>query len=158
MSDLHALHTVLEQAHAVRDKARLAHQQALAAVQNTRVQAEQLAGYRREYAERFTAQFRRNGAIELLQCYQNFMARLDDAVAQQAHVLAQAEARASQAQAALLAAELRAGSVQKLIERRQAEAAVRRDQREQKATDEFAARAAWQRLAAGTDAFGFGAA
>lgn len=157
MPDILALQTLLEQAGVARDKALTVHQRALAAVQAAQVQAGQLAAYRREYAERFGKQFQRTGAIELLQCYQGFMTRLDDAVTQQDHVVTQAAVRADDAKALLLAAELRAASVQKLIERRTAEAAVRHDRREQKATDEFAARAAWQRLAAGPDAFGFGA-
>ena len=50
-------------------------------------------------------------------------------------------------------------SVGNLIERRVAEAQGRRERAEQKAIDEFASRAAWQRLAtAGADGLGFGAA
>lgn len=159
MPDILALQTLLEQVGAARDKALAAHQRALATVQAAQVQAGQLAAYRSEYASRFGVRFQSSGAIELLQCYQGFMARLDDAVTQQGHVVTQAAARAEDAKAALLAAELRAASVQKLIERRTAEAAVRRDRGEQKATDEFAARAAWQRLAAaGPDGLGFGTA
>ncbi|MBA3597368.1 MAG: flagellar export protein FliJ [Methylibium sp.] len=160
MSDILALQTLLEQAGAARDKALAAHRHALASVQAAQVQAGQLAAYRLEYADRFGKQFQQSGAIELLQCYQGFMSRLDDAVTQQGHVVTQAAARADDAKATLLAAELRAASVQKLIERRTAEVTLRSDRREQKATDEFAARVAWQRLAAGggPDALGFGAA
>ena len=62
----------------------------------------------------------------------------------------QAVARADAAKAALLEAELRVASVTKLIERRRADAALLQQQREQKATDEFASRMAWQRaMAAG---------
>lgn len=159
MPDILALQTLLEQAGAARDKALAAHQRALAMVQAAQVQAGQLTAYRQEYAERFGKPFQSSGAIELLKCYQGFMARLDDAVTQQGHAVTQAAARADDAKALLLAAELRAASVQKLIERRTAEAALRRDRSEQKATDEFAARAAWQRMAsAATDGLGFGSA
>ena len=41
--------------------------------------------------------------------------------------------------------EIRVASVRKLIERRQAEARLSADRREQKTTDEFASRAAWNR-------------
>ena len=41
--------------------------------------------------------------------------------------------------------EIRVASVRKLIERRQAEARLSADRREQKNTDEFASRAAWNR-------------
>ncbi len=153
MSELQPLHTLLEQAGAERDRALAAHQRSLLAAQAAQAQSAQLAGYRRDYVSRFGGQFGRAGAIELLQCYQGFMARLDDAVAQQAQAARQCEARA-----ALLDAELRVASVRKLIERRVAEAGVARERREQKASDEFASRAAWQRLAAGPDALGFGTA
>jgi flagellar FliJ protein len=159
MSDILALQTLSEHAGATRDKALAVHRHALAAHQSAQAQQDQLVDYRREYAQRFGSQFQRGGAIELLQCYQGFMARLDDAVAQQGRVVAQAEARAADAKSALLAAELRVASVHKLIERRTAEASARGERRDQKATDEFASRAAWQRLAAaGADGFGFGAA
>lgn len=159
MSDILALQTLLDQADAARDKALGVHQRAMAAVLAAQAQCEQLATYRREYAARFGGQFRQSGAIELLQCYQGFMTRLDEALAQQGALVDQAKARAEDAKAALLAAELRDCSVRKLIERRSAEAAAQRERREQKDTDEFASRAAWQRLAAARpDKPGLGAA
>lgn len=159
MADTQALDTLLEQATGARDSALDAHRRALGAAEAARRQGEQLAEYRREYVRRFGFQPGRAGAVEVLRCYQGFMARLDDAVAQQAQVAAQAGRRADEAQAALRAAELRVASVRKLIERRAAEALQRRERAEQKASDEFASRAAWQRLAAaGADGFGFGVA
>lgn len=158
MTDVQALHTLLEQATAARDGAQGTHRALLGAAEAARLQAEQLAAYRREYAQRFDERFRSSGAIDLLQCYQAFMARLDEAVLQQERALAQAEARAEEAKRALLAAEMRVASLRKLIERRAAEAAARGERREQKASDEFASRAAWQRLAAaGADGLVLGA-
>jgi flagellar FliJ protein len=155
MPPLQPLQILLEQAAAERDQALAAHQRARAAAQAAEAQAEQLRQYRGEYVQRFGGRFSRAGAVELLQCYQGFMARLDDAVAQQAQAMRQSVARAEAAQAALLTAELRVASVGKLIERRVAEAGLAQERRDQKATDEFASRAAWQRLAAaGPDALG----
>lgn len=149
MSALQPLNTLLEQAGAERDTAQAFHQQTLQAHAAAQRQADQLVDYRRDHAQRFGSQFQRAGAIELLQCYQGFMGRLDDAVSQQQRSVAQCAARVDAAQSALLAAELRVASVRKLIERRMAEAGRTQDRIEQKASDEFAARAAWQRLAGG---------
>ena len=159
MADTQALDTLLEQATGARDSALDQHRRALSAADAARRQGEQLADYRKEYLRRFGTQPGRAGRIELLQCYQGFMARRDDAGSQQAPLAAQAARRAEDAKAALLAAELRVASVGKLIERLLAEAQAHRDRADQKASDEFASRAAWQRLAAsGADAMGFGAA
>lgn len=148
MPPLQPLQTLLEQARAERDQALAAHQRARSAAQSAETQAAQLAQYRRDYVQRFGGRFGRTGAVELLQCYQGFMARLDDAVAQQAQMTRQAVAQSEAAEAALLSAELRVAAVGKLIERRLAEAGQAAERRDQKATDEFASRAAWQRLAA----------
>lgn len=157
MNDLQPLRSLLEQASAERDTVFAEHQRAFVAQRAAETQADQLATYRHEYGQRFGSRFGSAGAIELMQCYQGFMTRLDDAVAQQRQIVAQATERAEAVQARLLAAELRVASVRKLIERRVAEAGLQHERREQKATDEFASRAAWQRLAAGADARGFGA-
>lgn len=145
---MNALHTLLEQADAARDAALAEHQRAVRGQQAAEHQAEQLVDYRREYVQRFGSRFGRAGAVELLRCYQGFMGRLDDAVSQQKQIVAQAVSRVRATQAALQAAELRAASVRKLIERRLAEAAQAESRREQKASDEFASRVAWQRGAA----------
>ena len=159
MADTQALDTLLEQATGARDSALDQHRRALSAADAARRQGEQLADYRKEYVRRFGTQPGRAGRVELLQCYHGFMGRLDDAVSQQAQVAAQAARRADDAKAALLAAELRVASVGKLIERRVAESQARRDRADQKASDEFASRASWQRMAAaGADGLGFGAA
>jgi flagellar protein FliJ len=147
MDLLQPLMSLLEQNRAERDTARAEHQRVLRAAQAAQAQAEQLVGYRREYAERFGTSFQRSGALELMQCYQGFMTRLDDAVNQQQRLAVQAGERVAAAHAELLAAEMRMASVNKLIERRRAEALLALDKREQKATDEFASRMASQRSA-----------
>lgn len=157
MSDLHieALQTLLEQSGLKRDNALAQHQRALGGLQAAEVHAKQLAGYRREYTERFGAQVNHKAAVELLHCYHGFMARLDDAVAQQQRAVAQAGQRADQAREALLEAELRVASVRKLIERREATVALAAAKRDQKATDELGSRAAWMRQqASGGGLFG----
>ncbi len=147
MDPLQPLMSLLEQIRAERDTALAEHQRVLRAAHAAHAQAEQLVGYRREYAERFGTSFQRSGALELMQCYQGFMTRLDDAVSQQQRLAVQAGERVAAAHAELLAAETRMASVNKLIERRRAEVLLALDKREQKATDEFASRMAWQRSA-----------
>lgn len=149
MTALAPLMTVLEQATVARDAALADQQRARAALQAARAQAEQLADYRRDYAQRFGAGAGKAGSIELMQCYHGFMARLDSAVTQQGQVAAQAETRLEAAQTALLLAEQRVASVRKLIERRSAELDAARARVEQKASDEFASRQAWNRRAEG---------
>lgn len=153
MTALQPLHTLLEQIGIERDTALATHQRLLLAQRGAQQQAEQLGAYRREYAQRFGGQFQRAGAVELMQCYQGFMARLDEAVVQQQHIATQAEARTDAARAELVQAEQRVAAVTKLIERRSAEALQMQSRREQKDTDELASRAAWMRGAA-TAAFG----
>ncbi|WP_295643885.1 flagellar export protein FliJ [uncultured Methylibium sp.] len=153
MTALQPLHTLLEQIGIERDAALATHQRLLLAQRGAQQQAEQLTAYRREYAQRFGGQFQRAGAVELMQCYQGFMARLDEAVVQQQHIATQAESRTDAARAELVQAEQRVAAVTKLIERRSAEAVQMQSRREQKETDELAARGAWLRNAT-TAAFG----
>jgi flagellar FliJ protein len=102
-----------------------------------------LVTYRREYEQRWAHQFRTDGRMELVNCYRGFMERLTQAVEQQRRVAMQTEIQLEEAQLALRDGEIRVASVRKLIERRVADVRVAVDRREQKATDEFAARAAW---------------
>ena len=74
--------------------------------------AEQLADYRGEYLQRWNEQFGRGGFIEIVHCYQSFVQRLDEAVAQQHRQIEAHRAPAgAQLRQALVAAELRAASV-----------------------------------------------
>ncbi len=148
MDPLQPLLSLLEQARAERDQALAERQRRLGALQAAEAQAAQLAGYREDYARRFGTAFQRSGALELMQCYQGFMTRLDDAVAQQRRNTELTRSAADAAQAAVLAAELRVASVEKLVERRRADAALVQQRLEQKAGDELASRMAWQRGAA----------
>ena len=74
------------------------------------------------------------------------MGRLSLAVDQQQTVVTHAGRRVDAARDAVREQELRVASVRKLIERRLAELRMAADRRDQKQTDEFASRAAWNRL------------
>lgn len=148
MNDMQPLLALLGQAERERDEALAQHQRSLATHTAAQAQAEQLLGYRGDYERRWGEQFAREGKIELIRCYQGFIERLTQAVDQQHRIATHAAAQLERAQATLVQQELRVASVRKLIERRVREGRLEADRREQKQTDEFAARAAWNASAA----------
>ena len=147
MTDVQTLAILLGQNERQRDAATTAHQRAQAASRAAQTQADQLRAYRREYEQRWNAQFCRDGKIELVHCYQSFVERLTLAVEQQTRIAEHTAQQTEHALGALRAAELRCASVRKLIERRVAEHRQSAERRDQKQTDEAATRAAWSRLA-----------
>ena len=150
MQHLQPLTALVAQIERQRDLALADQVKAEAASTAAKAQAEQLVNYRRDYEQRWSAQFMRAGNIELVRCYQGFMERLGQAVDQQARVAAHAEAAFARAQAAVREHEVQLAGVKKLLERRLAEGRSAALRHEQKQTDELAARVAWnQRGAAG---------
>jgi len=145
-ASLSPLVTLLGQAERERDDAVAMARRVEAAHQSAIAQAEQLAAYRGDYEARYRETFSRKAGIEQLQTYQGFMNRLSLAVDQQRQIVAQAERRVEIARQAVREQEMRVASVRKLIERRMAELRLAADRREQKQMDEFATRAAWNRL------------
>ena len=148
MTDLQPLTLLLGQNERARDAAFAEHQRMLAANEAASAQVEQLRTYRRDYGQRWSAQFCREGKIELVRCYQSFMERLTQAIEQQARVAEHSARAVEHALAALRDSELRCASVRKLIERRTEQHRLDGDRREQKQSDEFASRAAWNRIGA----------
>jgi flagellar protein FliJ len=145
MTDLQPLTLLLGQHERQRDAALAEHQRAVLASEAAAAQAEQLLTYRREYEQRWGDQFKREGHIELVRCYQSFTERLTQAVEQQTLMAELATQRVEAALIALRESELRCASVRKLIERRTIEQHVSAERRDQKQTDEQASRAAWNR-------------
>ena len=146
--DLSALRLLLAQAEAQRDEA-LAEQMKLEAERRAAVaQAEQLVAYRREYEQRWSAEFCREGKIELVRCYQGFMGRLTQAIEQQERIAVHAAAQAERAAAIMRGHDVRAAALKKLVERRLQEGRRVAAGLEQKQNDEHAARAAWVRFTA----------
>ena len=152
MTDTRPLTTLLDLQKRARDAALLAHRREQAASVAAQTQLEQLRSYRREYEQRWSAQFREAGAIELVRCYHAFMQRLDQAVEQQQRVAEHVAQCTAQALATLRQRELQCASVRLLIERRAQALRLAGERREQKQTDEQAARAAWSRVGAGARA------
>ena len=74
--------------------------------------------YRREYEQRWSAEFCREGKIELVRCYQGFIERLSQAVEQQERIAGHAAAQAERAAAIMRGHDVRAAALKKLVERR----------------------------------------
>ena len=141
--DLRSLGLLLAQAERQRDEA-LAEQLKLeAAWRAAAAQAEQLVLYRREYEQRWSAEFCREGKIELVRCYQGFIERLSQAVEQQERIAGHAAAQVERATAIMRGHDIRAAALKKLVERRLKEGERVAAGREQRLSDEHASRAAW---------------
>ena len=138
------LDTLLQQAEGERDRALAARQRTAEYARRVQAQTDQLVAYRAEYRQRWAGRFSDTGAIEIVHCYQSFMQRLDEALAQQEQQSAAAAAQSARLQQQLLAAELRVASVRKLMQRRQAELQRTHDRREQRQTDETAQQLHWR--------------
>ena len=146
--DLDSLALVLAHAERERDEALAEQFRAEAARRAAVAQAEQLVAYRRDYERRWSAEFRRDGKIELVRCYQGFMARMTQAVEQQERIAGHAAMQAERAEAIVRGHELRTAGLRKLLERRLRERDIAAARREQKESDDRAVRAAWSRLTA----------
>ena len=148
MPTLQALTLLLDHERRVRDEALQALSHAEGTAGQAGAQAQALAVYRSDYVERWSARFREPGSVALMQCYQGFMQRLDQAIAQQRNTVAQAQIRVDQARGALHHNERRVASMEKLIERRRQHEQRQLARHEQSRTDEVAQRAHARRIAA----------
>ena len=148
MTNLQPLTALLAQSERQRDLALADQLKAQTLHAAARAQAEQLLTYRREYEQRWSAEFCREGRIELVRCYQGFMERLTQAVDAQMQAASHAQAHLARADATVRDCEVQCASVRKLVERRLAEGRREADRHEQKHHDELAARIAWSRRAA----------
>jgi flagellar FliJ protein len=143
--DTTALRAVLQHAEGERDHALAQLTQLADAQTRLRSQQEQLQTYRRDYHARWTAQFRLAGTVEVMLHYQGFVERLNQALEQLDMQLEMAARQTEQAREVLMERETRVLALRKLIERRGLEQARRVAQREQRHSDELAARISLQR-------------
>ena len=141
------LSLLLDRAESERDAAAQALHAASAQAQAAHAQHGELSGYRQDYRQRWTESFAQATTMDIVACYQSFGQRLNQAVDTQGHVASHADQRQVRAREALGQAEMRVAALRQLIARRQAEAAKAVQRSEQRATDEFAARAHLRRLA-----------
>ena len=140
---LQPLRFLIAQAERQRDEALAELMKAESARRAAAAKAEDLVAYRRDYEQRWSAQFCREGQIELVRCYQGFMERLSQAVDQQAFAAAEAVMLVERASALVRGHEQRAAGLKKLMERRQREGRADAERGEQRQSDDRAARAAW---------------
>lgn len=145
MNPLQPLMALLAQTERERDDALLVYQKFQAAAQAAQDQADQLLAYRRDYEKRWAEQFSRDGPMTLVHCYHSFTERLTQAVDYQQASVTQAHSQVEQSRVQWMEQEMRVASVRKLMERRLLEQQHLAERRDQKSTDEFAARAGWGR-------------
>ena len=139
--NLESLAVLLQQAESARDAAELELQRALATLQAAQAQLHELITYRAEYERRYAAQFARGASgIDIVRCYQGFMQRLAQAIAQQTRVVEHSQVRLEATREPLRRHELQVASIGKLIERRVEAQQCEERQREQRQADEVAAR------------------
>jgi len=140
MKRLQTLLLLLEKEQGKRDEAQTALRAANAHLEQQKAQGDGLANYRVEYCAKWSAKFQQGSSMEILRAYHGFMARLDQAIAQQHAVVAHARRGVDAARERLLEREIRVATVERLIQRRRELLARVADRREQKNLDEMAAR------------------
>lgn len=138
MSNLHALSVAVDQATRVRDNARLALQDALAAQQVSRAQLEQLEGYARETETRWGVRENATMQPQVMYHHYQFMDRLGHAAGMQTGVVDGHAGKVEASRLLLLQAELRLASLCKVVDKRNKDVALQQMRRDQKQTDERA--------------------
>ena len=145
MSALNAMNIAIEAAERKRDAARTALQERQRAQQAAQAQMDQLHGYAQEMQERWGAQEGLAVQPEVMHHQYQFMERLQHAIGLQTRVVSDQNIRLDASRQALLAAELRVSSLQKVVQARQRDLALTQMRREQKETDERASMAFFRR-------------
>ena len=139
MSSLHALMVAIEMATRKRDDARQALRERQRAHDAAQAQMQQLENYVQEMQQRWAPQEGAELKLEVMYHHEQFMARLQHAIGLQTRVLQDQVIRLEVAQKALMGAELRLSSLNKVVETRRRDIALAQMRREQKQTDERAA-------------------
>lgn len=134
------LMSLLEQAQRERDESLSAMERGRQAMQEATAQAQSLREWRSNYQARWGARFQQGGQVEIIRCYQEFMARLNQALQDQEATVEQRRMMFDQLRAQVQQREQRVGAVLQLIERRQRELNIAEQRIEQKLNDEVAAR------------------
>jgi flagellar FliJ protein len=135
-----SLIAVLEQAQAARDEAMALFEAGRKAHEAARQQLQSLHDFRHQYEVRWQGQFRQSGGMEIMRCYQDFMARLREAEGEQQRRTDYCQQSAERLRLELIERERKVAAVNQLIKRREDELSLQESRRDQKATDELAAR------------------
>jgi len=137
---LQPLLALLEQAERERDEAVLTMERSRKAMTEAANQVQSLRQWRSDYQAKWGAQFAQIGRAEIIRCYQEFMQRLTEAIADQERTAEQRSLTFNTLRAQVQQFEQRVIAVTQLIERRQKEMSLAEQRREQKVTDELASR------------------
>ena len=132
MSSLNALNVAIEAAERKRDATRTTMLERQSALQAAQAQMDQLQGYAAEMQARWGAQEGLAVQPEVMHHQYQFMERLQHAIGLQTRVVADQDIRLETARQALLAAELRVTSLQKVVQVRKRDMALVQMRREQK--------------------------
>jgi len=149
MKRLALLRLLLEREQKRRDEQMAAVRAAAANAEAQQQQADSLGTYRTEYCRKWSAQFQQAAPMEILRSYHGFLARLDQAIAQQTSVVEHAHRMVEAQRQRLVEREIRVATVERLIKRRETMLARIADRRDQKNLDELAQRLSSARAHAG---------
>lgn len=137
----HVLPHLIEAARNARDRQAAQLRQAQGAVQQAQATLQRLAQFRADYLARSAAATLGTTDGPALQRYQRFLARLDEATVMQQRELQAREQRVQREQQALVGQQQKLLAYETLVRRRAQERERRVQRREQRESDEFAARA-----------------
>ena len=141
------LELVLERETQQRDQVRNQWQLAQAKRDKLQAQRQQFEDYRLDYQRRWHVDFRQHSPLEVHTHFRQFMGRVDEVMAQLNHQISVAEGTLERCRLALVEAERRVASLEKLLDLRRREVLERQRRRDQKQQDELAQRLAWSRQA-----------
>lgn len=136
--DLKSLRTVIGVATNRRDDAGAALARARQQLDQAQAQMDQLTQYVADGDHKWTDRAAQGVGMELVGHQRQFMAKIQEAIAFQTQVIAQRQARVSQAQAHLLSAELALAKVEKVQQLTLTQQALKTKKAEQKMNDEMA--------------------
>jgi flagellar FliJ protein len=114
--------------------------QLISAEQNQRSRLQMLAQYRDEYAQRLREASAHGLTRQILGNYQDFLARIDEAITQQSIVVANSERSTQAGQAHWREQNTRLKAIDTLSQRHDARERYREGRQEQKLLDEFSTR------------------
>ena len=140
MADISALNTLIELATTEVDDAAARLGRAVRAVEEAKQKMDLLAGYRDDYAQRFQATMANGFTPMAYRNFQGFMDKLDQAISGQQQVVRDAQWRVEQERNAWRESERKRISYDALCSRARKAEEIKVAKREQKQTDEQAAR------------------